>query len=255
MNTISLCMIVRDGEEAFLRNCLRNAREGVEECILVVDLETPALRSVADEFQCTLVAHPFQDFASQRNVSLREATQDWILVLDADEVLAPEGLQRLRALAQGEGKAFLLDQLNYTKDTRQTRFVPANNMVSRQYGFPGFFPVPCVRFFRRLPGIEFTRRVHELVEESLERQGIRPIPSGLEIHHLKALKGEAAIQQDELRYLALLEQELQDRPTAKAWFDKGTILLFTRQDPAAAAAAFEQALLREPGFQLSLIHI
>src|SRR5205807_9238370 len=54
-------------------------------------------------------------FADARNVSFEAATGDWIMYLDADEVLVAEDAQRLRALTGHTWReAFYLVETNYT---------------------------------------------------------------------------------------------------------------------------------------------
>ena len=54
-------------------------------------------------------------FADARNVSFDAATSDWVMYLDADEVIVPEDAERLRALnGRVWREAFYLTETNYT---------------------------------------------------------------------------------------------------------------------------------------------
>jgi glycosyltransferase involved in cell wall biosynthesis len=50
---------------------------------------------------CRVVERPFEDFARQKQLAADEASNDWILNLDADEVLSPELNDEIRALLSG----------------------------------------------------------------------------------------------------------------------------------------------------------
>ena len=93
--TISLCMIVRD-EAATLAQCLDSV-EGVVDEIIVVDTgSTDATGEIAARYQARVYYLDWpDDFAAARNVSLAHATEDWVLVLDAEEVLNADGGQQL----------------------------------------------------------------------------------------------------------------------------------------------------------------
>src|SRR3989338_2192906 len=87
---LSLCMIVRD-EEQFLEDCLRSVQGLADEIIIVDTGSKDKTKEIAARYTPAIFDLPWQDdFALARNESLKRATGDWILVLDADEVLSPE---------------------------------------------------------------------------------------------------------------------------------------------------------------------
>ncbi|OIJ18520.1 glycosyl transferase [Anaerobacillus alkalidiazotrophicus] len=98
MITISLCMIVKD-EEATLWNCLNSAKDIADEMIIVDTGSTDRSKEIAKEF--TDKIYDFEwvgDFAAARNYSFSHATMEYILWLDADDVLLPEDQQKLLEL-------------------------------------------------------------------------------------------------------------------------------------------------------------
>ncbi|NFR87435.1 MULTISPECIES: glycosyltransferase [unclassified Clostridium] len=84
---LSLCIIVKN-EEKVLSKCLNSVKGIVDEIIVVDtgskdDTKNIALKftnKVYDFFWCN-------DFSKARNFSISKATNDWILILDADEVV------------------------------------------------------------------------------------------------------------------------------------------------------------------------
>ncbi|HIG95637.1 TPA: glycosyltransferase family 2 protein, partial [Candidatus Woesearchaeota archaeon] len=89
---LSLCMIVKD-EERFLSACLESVRGLVDEAIIVdtgsSDKTKEIARGFVDQIGGKLLDFVWADnFSAARNESLKYATGDWILVLDADEVIA-----------------------------------------------------------------------------------------------------------------------------------------------------------------------
>lgn len=97
---LSLCMIVKD-EERFLPQCLKSA-EGVADEIIVVDTgSTDKTREIARSFGARVEHFKWcDDFAAARNESLRYATGDWILILDADEELSDQRALRQFVMSQ-----------------------------------------------------------------------------------------------------------------------------------------------------------
>ena len=96
---ISLCVIAKD-EARVLPRMLASVQGVVDEIIVVDTGSTDDTAAIAASFGARVIHSPFQDdFAAVRNVSLDAATHPWILVLDADEVLAPGAGNALRRAA------------------------------------------------------------------------------------------------------------------------------------------------------------
>ncbi|WP_310604311.1 glycosyltransferase [Anaerosporobacter sp.] len=98
MATISLCLIVKD-EAARLDNCLKSVAEAVDEIIIVDTGSTDETKEIAKRY--TEHVYDFawcDDFSAARNESFRYATKDYILWLDADDILKPEDCEKLQEL-------------------------------------------------------------------------------------------------------------------------------------------------------------
>jgi len=166
---ITLCMIARD-EERFLAECLEHARGAFDDFVLVDTGSTDRTVEIAESFGAEVLHEAWSDdFSAPRNVGLKAATGDWILVLDADEFVQPGGCERIRELVQDP------TALGY-----HLRFV--NN-----YGDGKTLGVMMVRLFRNLPGIEYQNVIHEQVTPSLQRiggpQGLRLLSAEVEVEH------------------------------------------------------------------------
>lgn len=87
---ISLCMIVKDEEDVISR-CLSSAIELVDEIIILDTGSTDKTLDIINGFNNKKIKvsnfHWINDFSAARNKSLELATYDWVLMLDADEVL------------------------------------------------------------------------------------------------------------------------------------------------------------------------
>ncbi len=100
MVSISLCMIVRD-EEHTLGRCLDSVA-GVADEIFVVDTgSVDGTKAVAESHGARVVDYPWgDDFAAARNYSFGQATKDYMLWLDADDVVLPEDRAKLLHLKE-----------------------------------------------------------------------------------------------------------------------------------------------------------
>ncbi len=155
---VSLCMITRD-EERLLPQCLARARAAVDEIVVVDTGSTDRTVEIAAAHGARVLHSPWcDDFSAPRNVGLRAATGDWVLVLDADELLEAGAAARIRELVQDPAV------LGY-----HLRFV-------NLYGNGKTLGVMMVRLFRNLPGVVYENVIHEQVTPSLQRLGA---PAGL----------------------------------------------------------------------------
>ena len=94
--TLSLCMIVKN-EEHFLPKCLDSVKGYVDEIIIVDTGSTDTTVKIAEKYNAKIYHHPWENsFSKARNYSLKYATGDWILILDADEEIDKEDAHRLK---------------------------------------------------------------------------------------------------------------------------------------------------------------
>lgn len=143
---LSLCMIVKDEEEA-LPQCLESVQEIVDEIVVVDTGSTDRTIEVASHYGARVYSFTWgNDFAAARNESLRYVRSEWVLVLDADEVLQPGAGSRLKQAIEQE------DALVVTLLRREVGNHP-NSLISR--------------VFRNRPDIRFSRPYHELIDDSV----------------------------------------------------------------------------------------
>ncbi len=154
-------MIVLD-EETFLKRSLTNVASYVDEMVIVDGGSTDKTVEIAKNFNARVIYSPWkEDFAAQRNISLKHASKDWILVIDADEVYEKKLLEELQSLAQNDIKidAFAFPRKNYI-DGKQTTA----------------YPDLQTRFFKRDKKIRYERALHEIVV------GFHRIASAMDLH-------------------------------------------------------------------------
>jgi len=107
-------MIVRD-EEHCIERALQSAKANVPEIIVVdtgsVDRTIDLAKKHADRIE---FFEWVDDFSAARNYSLEFATQPWILVLDADELMSPDGFEKAAELIRTDAHdGFYLTQRLY----------------------------------------------------------------------------------------------------------------------------------------------
>ncbi len=90
MITISLCMIVKDEQEVLAR-CLDSVAGIVDEIIIVDTGSKDATKEIAKCYTDKIYDFPWvDDFSAARNVSFEKASKEYLLWLDADDVILPK---------------------------------------------------------------------------------------------------------------------------------------------------------------------
>lgn len=225
--TVSLCMIVKD-EEEMLPRCLAAAAPAVDEIIVVDTGSSDRTIEIAESFGARVIEREWTgSFSEARNVALDAATSDWLLVLDADEVLVPEDVTQLRALlGQTWREAFYISEINYTGEL--------DDGTSTTHS--------TLRLFRARPDYRYQGRLHEQIIDVLpvhlpERFATVPV----RIEHFGYLGAVRDAKEKSRRNIELLQRQ-RDEGDVSAFmhFNLGSEYN-ALGDAAAALREFEQA--------------
>ncbi len=113
MITISLCMIVKN-EEAHLARCLDSIADVMDEIIIVDTGSTDATKEIAAKYTDKVLDFPWiNDFSAARNFAYINATMDYQMWLDADDVLPEEEKEALLKLKQTLDPAYDMVTMKY----------------------------------------------------------------------------------------------------------------------------------------------
>ena len=204
--TLSLCMITKN-EEHNLTNCLNSVKNIVDEIIIVDTDSTDKTKEIAKNICRNFglgEAKVFDfkwidDFSAARNESLKHATKQWILVLDADETIAKEDLDKLKILISDEdciGYYFIIR--TYTNDSTAAGWVSSiSDKYKESKTASGWFTTRLIRLFRNNKSIKFDGVVHETIDKSVHNLG-KVEEASFPIHHFGRLKGEKGNHKKEL---------------------------------------------------------
>jgi glycosyltransferase involved in cell wall biosynthesis len=143
-------VVVTQNEEERIRACLESASWADE--LIVVDAESSdKTATVARELTDHVFVRPWPGFAAQKNFGLEQARGDWILSLDADELVSIPLRQEIAAILAGGG-----EHAGYA--------IPRRNVFwGRWVRHGGLYPDWQLRLFRRGRGRFAERTVHESV--------------------------------------------------------------------------------------------
>lgn len=98
MNLDRISVIVTTwNEERNIGRCL-DSLQGFGEILLVDSYSTDRTLEIAGRYSVRVLSHAYESAAEQKNWALGQVRHDWVLILDADEVLTPELERELQSL-------------------------------------------------------------------------------------------------------------------------------------------------------------
>lgn len=206
MPRLSACLITRD-EAKMLPDCLASLRGVVDEIIVVDTGSSDGTVRIAKKHGARVFHQPWKDdFSAPRNEALRHAKGDWILIIDADERVAPGAGPALRAAIE-----------NATWDCGMVRFHDAsrpdatlNDVLTGRARQGDARHLP--RLVRNTDGLAFTGIVHESFLPWLERRGMKLAFCPVDLIHYGGTREIRTERAKAARNIKLLEKHVAEQP-------------------------------------------
>ncbi len=137
--TFSLCMIVKN-EEIVLERCLASVSSIVDEIVIIDTGSTDQTKEIAKKF--TNRVYDFKwinDFSAARNFAFSKATKDYIMWLDADDVITVGNAEKLlelkKTLSKEVDAVAMKYHLSIDDDGNPTFSSVRNRIVKRERNF------------------------------------------------------------------------------------------------------------------------
>jgi glycosyltransferase involved in cell wall biosynthesis len=225
-------MIVKD-DAAFLEHCLDSVKEIVDEVIVVDTGSKDATKDIAAKAGAQLFDLEWKDdFSAARNFSLGKAGSNWILVLDAVEMLDAAGREEVLRLVNSREHCmkdmvgFRLVRRSYTPKSGSAAMSVDEVSLSRD--FSHHTDTKTVRLFKNHDKIRFRNRVDELVDSTINDNHGEIIDAEVVVHDFSLLKGGSAVAKagpsaDDLWRMLQAEPEnpRHNRDIAMAFMERG----------------------------------
>ena len=284
-------MIVKN-EEDNIADCLNSVKDIVDEIIIVDTGSTDKTIEIAKSFDrhtselvneraSSRISHELahkplkifsfnwiDDFSAARNESIKHATKDWVLVLDADEVLDEESKKTIKELINDkENDAFLFLQKNYTNGTSIAGFVNEEHKKEDKI-YAGWYGSYIVRLLRNKKGYKFEGTVHELVEPSIESKNDKIAATNVVIHHYGNVEPDIAkkkrqyylelckkkITKNQMNVSEFASNEAHSHATASSYYELG-VLYKENSNFKDALGSFKKSIELNPKHNLALYEL
>ena len=169
------------------------------------------------------------DFAKARNRALTElrlhTAADWVLTLDADEMLDSYAAEAIAPLLRSDEYAgYTVPIRNYFRSLntriRDCAAVENDGRLPESRQFPAFVAHGNVRLFRCDPDIYFVARVHESVGPRILELGRKVRQCDLVIHHFGSAADQETMARKNMVYRELGREKVREMPeNAQAHFE------------------------------------
>ncbi len=186
MISISLCMIVKN-EEDVLSRCLNSIKDVVDEIIIVDTGSSDNTKKIAKNFTDKIYHFNWcDDFAKARNYSFSKATKDYILWLDADDVILPKDVKLLKSLKNDIDKNTDIVMMKYNMGTNDDDNTPSLSYYRE-------------RLIKNFKNYKWVGRIHEVIT-----------PTGNVIYSDIAITHKKIHISDPLRNLRIFEKMIEE---------------------------------------------
>ncbi len=201
--TISAVLNTRN-EERNIRSCLETLKWCDE--IVIVDMESEdGTLEIARQYTNKIYRHPVVlAFDTARRFAVEKAAGEWILLIDADELVPRYLSDTLRAITR--------------RNDIDAIFIPYQNYLFGAWNRnSGWWPNYHCRFFKKT-SMEFSKEIHNFLhlKTSARRESL-PAESRLAIHHF-AYRDISQFVDKMNRYTTIEAALLDERDVQSSWF-------------------------------------
>lgn len=155
-------VIITYNEERIIARSIASLRTVVDEIIVIDSFSTDRTIEICKEKGAVVLQNKFEGYKTQKNFAVTKAKYEWVLSIDADEVLSNELINSLLKWRKNHK-----DSNNLSSQPPY----PVGYFISRRtdycgkwVNFGGWYPDKKLRFFNRNVGKWSGRNVHEVVK-------------------------------------------------------------------------------------------
>ena len=144
-------VIITLNEEKNIDRCLRSLKGIADELVIVDSFSTDKTVEIAEKYGAKIIQQSFLGYKEQKNFATAQASNNWVLSLDADEALSPELQQSImREKEQLQSDAYRFARLTY--------------YCGKWIKHSGWYPDKKIRLYDRTKGQWEGEKVHEYWE-------------------------------------------------------------------------------------------
>ncbi|MEK4210441.1 glycosyltransferase [Paenibacillus sp. FSL R10-2788] len=205
-------MIVKN-EEKYLSRCLESVCNKVDQIIIIDTGSTDNTMEIAKKYTNEIYHFTWvNDFAAARNESIKYATSDYILILDADEYLDPTAdLQREISSAFDYYFIRIINEMSYGRTLKHT----------------------AIRLFANHKKLVYHNRLHEHLNVMDDNNDYKGTSGELIVYHTGYINEVIQDKDKKQRNLPLMLDEVKENPTGYNLFNMGKTYMWLEEHEKA----------------------
>lgn len=189
MNKKLSVVLATRNEEKNIRSCIQSIKSIADEIIVVDENSTDNTREIAKEMGAKVYLEPHHSiFHITKQKALDLATSEWILQLDADEIVTPELSREIEQVLASDNdglfekrKSIIRENRQFLKHQQQIEnrdgmigkktgeivafFIPRLNMfLGKPLRHAGVYPDPAIRLVKKSKASFPAKSVHEIMK-------------------------------------------------------------------------------------------
>jgi glycosyltransferase involved in cell wall biosynthesis len=158
--------IITLNEENNIARCLEAAFKVSEDIVVLDSNSSDNTRIIASNMGAKVFVKDFKDFATQKNDAIKETTNDWVLSLDADEVLSETLIESIKNInIEDNNTVFAVKRLT--------------NYCGKWIKFCGWYPDKKIRLWNK----SFVKWEGSVHEQALVPNGYKKITLKGDLFH------------------------------------------------------------------------
>ena len=194
MSTISGCIMARN-EEKLISGCICSLKPFVDEIIVIDNGSTDQTRKIAESYGCVVYSSPDSDVDKGRELYLRYAKMEWILILDADERLDTAKVKMLKDALDNASPSVWQFRIPWFHYIGEGKFVETST---------------AARIVRNVKGIKYNNfSIHASLTDSIKEMGGRSEKLHFPLYHFDVICGRRTVAKRE-KYRSKLLHTIED---------------------------------------------
>lgn len=147
-------VVITLNEERNIARCLQSVQRIADEILVIDSLSTDNTVNISKQHGAKIILQPFLGYVAQRNFANEQANHDWVLVLDADEVISEKLEQSILQIKQT------------TPAYTAYKFSRLTNYCGTWIKHSGWYPDKKIRLINRKSGHWAGQKVHEYWQQN-----------------------------------------------------------------------------------------
>jgi len=143
-------VIITFNEERNIERCLSSLDGWVDEIVVVDSFSTDRTKEICEQFNVRFIENAFEGHIEQKNFAMNQASNDYVISLDADEAVSKE----LKAQIEVEKENFTFDSYTFNRLT---------NYCGQWIKHCGWYPDKKLRIWNKSKGQWGGENPHDMV--------------------------------------------------------------------------------------------